>query len=69
MSSLVAQGNRIPAMSSGAIASVRKLEAALLQAPQAEVKTLHVIHGGMYSRTIKIPRNGLLTGEIGRAHV
>ena len=64
MSSLVAQGNRIPAMSSGAIASVRKLEAALLQAPQAEVKTLHVIHGGMYSRTIKIPRNGLLTGAL-----
>lgn len=39
-----------------------------MQAPQLPIATHHVIHGGLYARTIRIPAGTLLTGaEIKRA--
>ena len=64
MNELQATASTIPAMSSAAIENVRRLECAVLQSTQVEVKTLHVIHGGMYSRTIKMPQNALMTGAL-----
>lgn len=54
--------NRIPAMSIEAIEKVRELEFALLTLPQVEIATDHVLHGGMYARTVCIPAGVAMTG-------
>jgi hypothetical protein len=55
---------RIPATSPAALAEVRELEANLLALPQVAIETRHVLHGGMYARTIIIPANVVLTGAL-----
>lgn len=66
MNSLVtAQENLIPAMSTYSVEKVRALEscsAALL--PQVNIATSHVLHAGMYARTIMIPAGVMLTGAL-----
>lgn len=59
---LVAAESRIPAMSIEAIDKVRELEAITRELPQVEIATDHVLHGGMYARTICIPAGVVLTG-------
>ena len=61
---IVATGNRIPAMSSSAIAKVDALAEFSRQFPQEEIETHHVIHGGMYARTISIKAGDMLTGAL-----
>lgn len=56
--------NRIPAMSEVAIDNVRQLETYTLKAPQSEIPTSHIIHGGMYARSIMIPAGVVLTGAL-----
>lgn len=59
---------RVQAMTADAIAKVRALEAASLACPQVEIGTHHVIHAGVYARTIRIPAGVVLTGaEIKRS--
>lgn len=41
---------------------VREMEAMLVQLPQVDLQTSHVIHGGLYARTILIPAGTVLTG-------
>lgn len=41
-----------------------KLEAEVLQLPQIDIETDHVLHAGMYSRTIKIPEQAVVTGSL-----
>lgn len=41
---------------------LQAIQAALLTAPQVDIATDHVIHGGMYARTITIPAGIVLTG-------
>jgi len=43
---------------------VRQFEAAALTLPQVHITTEHVLHGGMYARTIRIPANTMLTGAM-----
>ncbi len=57
-------GNSLPAMSVEAIDKVRILELGNSQLPQIDINTSHVIHGGMYARTIMIPAGVLLTGAL-----
>lgn len=65
MSDLVAVRPGIPAMSEAAIGKVRAFEdLSLEQLPQVEIGTDHVIHGGMYARTILIPKDVVLTGAL-----
>ncbi len=64
MNEIASYGNIIPDMSDSVIEKVRKLEAYAKLLPQAEIETHHVIHGGMYARTIKIPPGILLTGAL-----
>ncbi len=64
MSSLVKQVGNIPAMSEVAIEKVRALESASLTLPQVDIKTTHLIHGGMYARTIMIPAGVVITGAL-----
>lgn len=54
----------IPAMSPAALDNVRALESAVLEQPQVVLTTHHVLHGGMYARTITIPANAVLTGAL-----
>ena len=49
-------------MSAEAIDKVRQLEAFTREFPQVEIATEHVLHGGMYARTICIPAGVVLTG-------
>ena len=41
---------------------IRALEAEMLKAPQVDVETTHLIHAGMYARTVKILAGTLVTG-------
>lgn len=54
----------LPAMDQGAIDLVRKLESKLRDMPQVAVTTEHLIHAGMYARTIRIPKGAILTGVL-----
>lgn len=61
---LTASAPRFPAMPPEAIDKVRRLESAMMQLPQVEIQTAHLIHGGMYARTIHIPAGVALTGAL-----
>jgi len=64
MNNLFIHQNTIPAMSDAAIDNVRKLDQIVSACPQTTIKTDHVLHGGMYARTITIPANVVLTGAL-----
>lgn len=64
MNNLPVSDNRIPAMSEEAIEKVRRLEKVLLELPQLELETTHVIHAGMYLRTIRMPAGCLVSGVL-----
>lgn len=44
--------------------AVRQLEAMILQLPQVDLQTSHVVHGGLCARTIFIPAGTVLTGAL-----
>lgn len=52
----------LPAMQDDALEKVRRLEAELSVKPQVAIHTSHLIHGGLYARTIRIPAGVVLTG-------
>lgn len=64
MSDLTVQQKNIPAMSESAIDKVRKLEAELKGMPGIDIDTHHTIHAGIYSRTIMVPADTVLTGVL-----
>lgn len=61
---LATTGYRIAAMSEQSIDRVRELEDQLRKLPQICIETDHVLHGGMYARTICIPAGVVLTGAL-----
>jgi hypothetical protein len=64
MSEVVELRANVPAMTSEAIAKTRALEAEAMRMPQVEIHTQHLIHAGMYQRTIMIPAGVMLTGAL-----
>ena len=64
MSKLPTLSVGIPAMSNEAIEYVRRIEAVILEHPQVPLETKHVIHGGMYARTITMPPGMVLTSAL-----
>jgi hypothetical protein len=44
--------------------AVRELERQMLAFPQVDLSTTHLVHAGMYARTILIPAGTLLTGAL-----
>jgi hypothetical protein len=46
---------RIPAMSPTAIDLVRRMESVVREMPQAPFKLDHLLHAGMYARTVTLP--------------
>jgi len=62
MAELVALEPRIPAMSADALATVERVEAERALLKQVPLRTNHLIHGGMYARTVLIPAGVMITG-------
>lgn len=52
----------LSASSPEVLEAVNKAEAAVGSLPQIDVITAHVIHGGMYARTVRIPAGAVVTG-------
>ena len=44
--------------------AVRKLERQMAELPQVDLGTTHVVHAGLYARTIVIPAGTVLTGAL-----
>ena len=57
-------GLAVPAMNLDAVAGVRDLERHLLALPQTPIETRHLLHSGMYARTILIPAGTALTSAL-----
>ena len=55
---------RLPAMGKEGVDNVRYLESAVLELPQADIRTDHAFHAGMYARTILVPAGVVLTGAL-----
>jgi hypothetical protein len=51
-------------MADHAVEAVRRLEGLAIQQPQVPIRTAHVIHGGMYARTIFLPAGVMITGAL-----
>lgn len=64
MSSVVAVKARVPAMSDQAVQRVYALQAGLSHLPQEDIETHHVLHGGQYSRTVKIRAGVMIVGVL-----
>lgn len=54
----------IPQMHDDAIAMVGRIEAFSATQPQVEIATHHVLHAGLYARTILVPAGTLLAGAL-----
>jgi hypothetical protein len=61
---LVPEYARIPALTSKALANVRKLTVLARAQPQTQFVTEHWIHGCIYKRAVLIPVNQLVTGVL-----
>lgn len=64
MGNVVEFKSRVPAMSSEAIAKVRQLETVISALPQTPISTHHILHGGIYARTVMIPAGMVITGAL-----
>lgn len=64
MNALTAPAPRIPAMTPESIDRAQRMTDVSLALPQVEIQTQHVLHAGMYARTIRIPAGTLLTGVV-----
>ena len=47
-----------------ALASTRAIEDALAELPQLELQTDHLLHAGMYARTLHMPAGAVVTGAL-----
>lgn len=57
-------GKRIPEMSLADVEQVRSIEKHMLEMPQIPIRTDHCLHAGMYSRTVMIPADVMITGVL-----
>lgn len=55
---------RISTMHQEAIDNVRRMEKLNAEMPQVPIRTEHVIHAGMYSRTVFLPAGTAITGVL-----
>lgn len=64
MNQLVLAHNVIPEMSEEAIDKVVKLEEFVGKLPQVDLPTSHTLHGGVYTRTLKVPVGAVVVGAL-----
>lgn len=58
----LATNNRIAVMSNSAIEKVQLVQDAMLKLPQVDLPVHHILHGGMYSRSLVIPAGVAIAG-------
>lgn len=58
------KNTRIAPMEQARIAKIRELEQKVRTLPQVNTTTQHIIHGGMYARTVLVPANTVLVGAL-----
>lgn len=54
----------VPATRPEFVDAIRQVEDLLLQGPTVRIETRHVLHAGLYLRTIRIPPGVLITGAL-----
>lgn len=54
----------LPVMTIAALERVRALEEQATSRPQIPLDTQHILHAGLYSRTIRIPAGVMITGAL-----
>jgi hypothetical protein len=64
MNELSVHGSAFPAMSDEAIHNVAMLQDVAMSAEQLPVATGHVLHAGMYARTMTLPAGHVLVGTL-----
>lgn len=57
-------GNVLPAATPAALEKIAKAENAIMQAKQIDVQTEHILHGGMYSRTVRLDPHVVIVGVL-----
>ena len=60
----ISKSNSIPAMSNEAIDYVRAIEANAKTKEQVFINIQHMLHGGMYARSMVLPAGVMLTGAL-----
>ncbi len=60
----IAACRKITPMSEFEINKIRFMENEILKAPQVKIATDHIIHAGVYARTIVVPAGVILTGSL-----
>lgn len=66
MNEIATSAPTFPAMSAESIAKAARAEKVARQAVQAEVTTHHLLHAGMYARTMRLPAGHVLFGALVR---
>lgn len=66
MTALDQPNTRIALMGEEALAKVQAVQDALMQMEQATIPVQHVLHGGMYARTVRIPAGVAIAGAFVR---
>jgi hypothetical protein len=61
---LALSAHALPQMTAEQVGAARALESVLLARDQIELPMEHLIHGGMYARTIAVPAGVALTGVL-----
>ena len=56
--------NALPATPPQIVAAIEQAEAIIRTMPQIEVQTEHILHGGMYSRTVRLAPKVVITGVL-----
>ena len=64
MSEIIPLHTRLEPSTPEAIDKVRRLTEVLLQVPQTPFVTEHMLHGGMYTRTIRLPAETVVTAVL-----
>lgn len=62
--SLALTGNTLPAPSAETMAGISEIERRIRARPQIEIQTEHVIHGGMYARTVRLSPGFAIVGVV-----
>ena len=64
MSKVVAMSAKVPAMTRQAVQQVRALQSILSDLPQEDISTHHLLHGGIYSRTVLVRKGVFIIGVL-----
>lgn len=64
MTQVVERRISIGEMTDQSINKIRHMENFMLKMPQVSMKTEHVLHGGVYARTLTVPAGTLMTGVV-----